>query len=418
MGVTREELYQQVWAEPMLKVAARYEVSSNYLARVCEYLNVPRPPRGFWAKQSVGKAPKRPPLPIARPGEVLEWAKGDTVPHPLRSELNVDTDRADTAAKLRSSRRQERHELVVAVREFFEAGRLSEVGYLRPLKRNLVDVFVSKPVLTYALDAANELFQALEKRGHRVALAPSDEYHRPALTVHQGHKFDYYDREPWRPARKTVVYIGDIALGLTVYESTEEVAVTYEWNRPVRYVRVSEAPPKLRPKWMGADPDIKRPMPSGRLAVRAYSPYGGVSWEQRWLEEKVGGLSRKIATIVRELESVVPTIVQRREEAQRQAEIERQRWEAECREQERREQERRRAQAVKESPEQLFAIVDAWPWPTESRGSSMTWSGVHRPSTRTTVPPWWIASDKRGACWAGLMPWPVYSTGRHQVRDR
>ena len=111
---------------------------------------------------------------------------------------------------------------------------------------------------------------------------------------------------------------------------------------------------------MGAEPSIKRHMPSGRLAVRAYSPYGRVSWEERWLEDKVGGLSGKIATVVRELESVVATIVQRREEAQRQAEIERQRWEAECRERERREQDRRRAQAVKESREQLLAIVDAW----------------------------------------------------------
>ncbi|MBE3065355.1 MAG: hypothetical protein IMZ69_10110 [Spirochaetes bacterium] len=360
MSITREELYQQVWAEPMIKVAARYEVCSNYLAKVCEYLNVPRPPRGFWAKLSVGKAPERPPLPTARPGEVLEWAKGDAVPHPLRSLSSVDAKRSDAAAKPWSARRQDRHELVAGVREFFEAGRLSEVGYLRPLKRNLVDVFVSKPVLTYALDTANELFQSLEKRGHRVALAPAGEFQRPELTVYQGQKFDYYNSEPWHPGRKTVVYIGAVALGLTVYESTEEVEVTYEWNRPVRYVRVSESPPKRRPKWMGAEPSIKRHMPSGRLAVRAYSPYGPVSWEERWLEDKVGGLSGKIGTVVRELESVVATIVQRREEAQRQAEIERQRWEAECRERERREQERRRAQAVKESREQLFAIVDAW----------------------------------------------------------
>jgi GTP1/Obg family GTP-binding protein len=52
-----------------------------------------------------------------------------------------------------------------------------------------------------------------------------------------------------------------------------------------------------------------------------------------------------------------PTAAQ---EADRQAEIERQRWEAQRREEERRERERRRAQAVKESREQLFAIVKAW----------------------------------------------------------
>ena len=125
-------------------------------------------------------------------------------------------------------------------------------------------------------------------------------------------------------------------------------------------MRVSESPPKPKPKWMGPEPSRKRHMPSGRLVVRAYSPYGRVSWEERWLEDKVGGLSRKITTIVRDLESIVPTIVQRQEEAQRQAEIERQHWEAECHERERREQERRRVEAIKESREELFAIVKAW----------------------------------------------------------
>jgi hypothetical protein len=39
MAVSREALFEEVWAEPMLTVAARYGVSSNFLARVCERLN-------------------------------------------------------------------------------------------------------------------------------------------------------------------------------------------------------------------------------------------------------------------------------------------------------------------------------------------------------------------------------------------
>ena len=60
--VTREALYELVWAEPMLRVAARFGVSSNYMARVCTLLNVPRPARGYWAKLAVGKAPEQPTL--------------------------------------------------------------------------------------------------------------------------------------------------------------------------------------------------------------------------------------------------------------------------------------------------------------------------------------------------------------------
>ena len=36
MGITREKLYEEVWAEPMTKVAARYNVSSSFLARICK----------------------------------------------------------------------------------------------------------------------------------------------------------------------------------------------------------------------------------------------------------------------------------------------------------------------------------------------------------------------------------------------
>lgn len=72
MSVTRDKLYEEVWAEPMAKVAVRYRISANYLARVCHHLNVPFPHRGYWATRQFGKAPTRPPLPAPRPGEVVE----------------------------------------------------------------------------------------------------------------------------------------------------------------------------------------------------------------------------------------------------------------------------------------------------------------------------------------------------------
>ncbi|MDX3911649.1 MAG: hypothetical protein QHC67_17855 [Sphingobium sp.] len=65
--VSREELYQLVWSEPMTKIAARFGVSGSYLARICTMLNVPRPERGYWAKLAVGKAPLQPSLPDALP---------------------------------------------------------------------------------------------------------------------------------------------------------------------------------------------------------------------------------------------------------------------------------------------------------------------------------------------------------------
>jgi len=53
----------------MLKVAARYDVSSSYMVGICTLLNVPRPQRGYRAKLVVGEAPKKPDLPVARHGD-------------------------------------------------------------------------------------------------------------------------------------------------------------------------------------------------------------------------------------------------------------------------------------------------------------------------------------------------------------
>lgn len=61
--MTREELYRAVWAMPMSRLAEDYGISGNGLAKICDREDIPYPPRGYWAKHAVNKAPKRTPLP-------------------------------------------------------------------------------------------------------------------------------------------------------------------------------------------------------------------------------------------------------------------------------------------------------------------------------------------------------------------
>ena len=63
--VTREELYRQVWEKPMVKLAEEYGISGNGLAKICDRLRVPYPPRGYWAKKSAGKRVSSSKLPDA-----------------------------------------------------------------------------------------------------------------------------------------------------------------------------------------------------------------------------------------------------------------------------------------------------------------------------------------------------------------
>lgn len=54
--VTREELYAQVWETPMYKLAASYGISGNGLAKICDRLEIPYPPRGYWARKAAGQS--------------------------------------------------------------------------------------------------------------------------------------------------------------------------------------------------------------------------------------------------------------------------------------------------------------------------------------------------------------------------
>lgn len=55
----RERLYEEVWSEPTQKIARKYGISDVALSKVCELLQVPKPPRGYWAKKSAGKSVPR-----------------------------------------------------------------------------------------------------------------------------------------------------------------------------------------------------------------------------------------------------------------------------------------------------------------------------------------------------------------------
>lgn len=59
----RETVYGQVWAHPVQEVAKRYGISGVRLGKVCRALNIPVPPRGYWAHMRSGAAVRKPGLP-------------------------------------------------------------------------------------------------------------------------------------------------------------------------------------------------------------------------------------------------------------------------------------------------------------------------------------------------------------------
>jgi hypothetical protein len=356
--VSREELHLLVWAEPMTKVSARFDVSGSYLGRICSLLNVPRPERGYWAKLAVGKAPPRMALPDAQPGDPQHWSKeGEAFvpPKPVAPTPRV----SQRVVKISRTRI---HGLVRGAKAHFDKSRFVEEGaYLKPYKRLLVDVTASQACIDRALDLANGLFNALESVGHRVVMAAAntnlgrgqiEEREAPAKPRDR-----WEHRGLWSPDRPTLVYVGSVAIGLSIIEMSEHVTLRYVDGK---YVREKDYVPPARRHLEGYSWTTARDVPSGRLRVVAYAPYGDVNWSTQWQETATSSLRSMLRSIVAALERAAPDLVNKIEEAGRRAEIARQERLIEHEKWRRHEDQRRIAQSTAESSEQLRQVMAQW----------------------------------------------------------
>jgi hypothetical protein len=110
MHITRRDLYNRVWSTPMSKLARELDISDVGLAKVCRRRNIPRPPRGYWAKLAAGKAPPKTELNrgklaglsfLVPPREALNAFDASTLP--LRLRLAANSHQAQTLATLRDT---------------------------------------------------------------------------------------------------------------------------------------------------------------------------------------------------------------------------------------------------------------------------------------------------------------------------
>jgi len=53
--LTRKELYDLVWAEPLSRLAKKYKISDNGLRKICKSMIIPIPAMGHWQKIQYGK---------------------------------------------------------------------------------------------------------------------------------------------------------------------------------------------------------------------------------------------------------------------------------------------------------------------------------------------------------------------------
>lgn len=160
----RDELYEQVWAEPVREVAKRYGVSDVALAKTCRRLSVPLPGRGYWAKKRAGRAPKRPPLPPSS-GPQSVVVERQAAPEVNAGQRRTEIPEVAVAESLRRA-----HPLVAAVLEEAKTERAHK-GLYSFSWRGKLDVSASRDSLKRALRIMDALIKHLERNGTEVRVA-------------------------------------------------------------------------------------------------------------------------------------------------------------------------------------------------------------------------------------------------------
>lgn len=215
--ISRQDLYEQVWSTPANRLADKFGVSGSYLARVCDALKVPRPPVGYWQKLAVGKAKPRPDLPPVLPGDQVTWSKDKPLAAPVKRMAQPRSAKTTTPAA--KPERASRHPLLQGVEGHFRKTRkLDEGEFLKPYKQLLPDVVTSEACLIRALGLANDIYNALERKGHRVLFAPPDRQMRrqhieERESPGRDRKYGQYSMgRIWSPHRPTITYLDSIPI--------------------------------------------------------------------------------------------------------------------------------------------------------------------------------------------------------------
>ena len=187
----REELYDQVWATPMIELAKSHGISDVALAKICKKLGVPRPGRGYWARKSAGAKVKKKPLRSLKKGELEEYRIERWI-DPLE-----DAQIGEEATLLLQKHEYPANEIQVAkelqnphklIRKSAGAlRRRSKSQDLLRQKRPCLDITASRGSLDRALCVMDALLKALETLGLRVELTdpefvPESGYGRQAYT--------------------------------------------------------------------------------------------------------------------------------------------------------------------------------------------------------------------------------------------
>jgi len=256
--ISRDQLYVEVWCQPITKLAPKYGISDVGLKKICRALNVPTPPRGYWAQVQNGIKVTKTPLPKLKIGQPITYTIQKPESLNNRATLtqeNVSGEARQIIIKLKAKKPlrvpkqlSNPHTLVLKTKKSLTKAETNKYGLLEKWNKERLDVRVGPKLLNRALRIMNTLLKFYEKHGIEV-LAGND-------------------------SRDTHIRLFDEKISFFIREPT---------NRFDHVPTAKEIAEEKRRGW--ASYEKYDYIPSGRLSLEI-DEYGGNGIKKRWKDGK------------------------------------------------------------------------------------------------------------------------------------
>ena len=172
---TRKEFYDLVWTESLAAISRKYFISYLTLKEVCTEMNIPLPENGYWSKLKFGKPIELTKLDVLKKGkqEIALWLRSDEDGEECFSGNNshLKKNKSKIAKNIKPLETKiakiSTDPLIARTREYLTKERdYSNWNY--DLKKNTLNISVSKDILPRALEVMNRFIHMIKDRGYSV----------------------------------------------------------------------------------------------------------------------------------------------------------------------------------------------------------------------------------------------------------
>ncbi|MBP7613113.1 MAG: hypothetical protein KA753_08145, partial [Paludibacter sp.] len=231
MELTRKELYDLVWSEPMTTLCKRFGLSDNGLRKHCKAMNIPMPQIGYWSKINAGQKLAKTELPVEN-----KSAKKSTTLNEVDStnEEKVNLSAPPNRLKLRELEISNgditiytvpevlyaKDPLIIDTKEKYrqenENIHLTRNPYKSEIKSTL-NISVDYKSINRALLIYETLIKALRSRGHDIKIKDYNTYavvngEEISISITEKTKQDLTTQD--RYGRKVIIFSGELSLNI------------------------------------------------------------------------------------------------------------------------------------------------------------------------------------------------------------